>query len=209
VDERFDFIGRHKLFAVIRTDSMELALMVARAAHRAGVRLIEVTFTVPEAAQVISMLREELTYSMIGAGTVLESEQAQAAAKAGAQFVFAPNTNPEVVRVAKDNGVLACPGTATPTEVANALRLGADIVKVFPAAWLGGPSYLRALRELLPDARLVPTGGVDATNAPQYLAAGALAVGMGSTMFRREHLQARDMEAVERAARECVAAVAG
>ena len=78
-----------------------------------------------------------------------------------------------------------------------------------PGQPVRGPSYLRALRELLPDARLVPTGGVDAINAPQYLAAGALAVGMGSTMFRREHLQARDMEAVERAARECVAAVAG
>jgi 2-dehydro-3-deoxyphosphogluconate aldolase/(4S)-4-hydroxy-2-oxoglutarate aldolase len=209
VDERFGFISRHKLFAVVRTDSMELALMAARAAHRAGVRLIEVTFTVPEAAQVITMLREELTSSMIGAGTVLETDQAQAAARAGARFIFAPNTNPEVVRVAQDNGVLACPGAATPTEVTAALRLGADIVKVFPAGWLGGPPYVRALHELLPDARLVPTGGVDAGNAADYLAAGAFAVGMGSTMFLREHLQARDMEAVERTARECVASVAG
>jgi len=207
MDERLSFIGEHKVFGVIRADTMEQALVAARAMHRGGLRLIEVTFSVAEAAQVISLLREELTRSLIGAGTVLEMAQARAAAEARADFIFAPDTNPEVVRFAKERGVLACPGAATPTEVTAALRLGADIVKVFPAGWLGGPAYVRALHELLPEARLVPTGGVSAANAAEYLAAGAFAVGIGATMFPRQTLAAGDMEAIERAARDAVAAV--
>ena len=207
MDKRLAFIGEHKIFGVIRTDSMETALMAARAAHRGGVRLIEITFTVPEAPQVISILRDELAACLVGAGTVLEVEQARDAVRAGAQFVFAPNTNPDVVRVAKDAGVLACPGAATPTEITTAMRLGADMVKVYPAGLLGGPAYVRAMREVLPEVCLVPTGGVDAANAAQYLAAGAFAVGMGGTMFPREAMAARDMDAIEQAAREAVAAV--
>lgn len=207
MDKRLAFIGEHKLFGVIRTDSMETALMAARAAHRGGVRLIEITFTVPEAPQVISILREELATSLIGAGTVLDVEQARDAVRAGAQFVVAPNTNPDVVHAAKDAGLLACPGTATPTEITTALRLGADMVKVYPAGLLGGPAYVRAMREVLPEARLVPTGGVDAANAAGYLAAGAFAVGMGGTMFPREAMAARNMDAIEQAAREAVTAV--
>jgi len=209
VDERFAFIGKHRLFGVIRTDSLEQALMAARAARRGGLRLIEVTFTVPEAAQVISLLREELTGCLIGAGTVLEIEQARAAAAAGAAFIFAPDANPEVVRAAKEAGVLACPGAATPTEITAAVRLGADLVKVFPAGLLGGPAYLRALREVLPGVRLVPTGGVDIGNAAEYLACGAFAVGMGAAMFPRQALAAGDLDAIERAAREAVASVRG
>ena len=207
MDKRLAFIGKHRLFGVIRTDSMETALMAARAAHRGGVRLIEITFTVPEAPQVISILREELATSLVGAGTVLEVEQARDAVRAGAQFVVAPNTNSDVVHVAKEAGVLACPGAATPTEITTALRLGADMVKVYPAGLLGGPAYVRALREVLPEVRLVPTGGVDAANAAGYLAAGALAVGIGGTMFPREAMAARDMDAIERLAQQAVTAV--
>lgn len=208
MQDRISFIAQHKLFGVIRADSMEQALMAARAAHRGGLRLIEVTFSVPDAPQVISLLREELPGSMVGAGTVLRVEQARAAAEAGAEFVVAPDTNPEVVRFCKDRGVLACPGAATPTEIMTALRLGADLVKVFPAGLLGGPAYLRALREPLAGVRLVATGGVNAENAAEYLAAGAFAVGMGGEIFPRAALAAGDVDAVERAARECVAAVA-
>lgn len=208
MQDRISFIAQHKLFGVIRADSMEQALMAARAAHRGGLRLIEVTFSVPDAPQVISLLREELPGSMVGAGTVLRVEQARAAAEAGAEFVVAPDTNPEVVRFCKDRGVLACPGAATPTEIMTALRLGADLVKVFPAGLLGGPAYLRALREPLAGVRLVATGGVNAENAAEYLAAGAFAVGMGGEIFARAALAAGDVDAVERAARECVAAVA-
>jgi 2-dehydro-3-deoxyphosphogluconate aldolase/(4S)-4-hydroxy-2-oxoglutarate aldolase len=208
VQDRISFIARHRLFGVIRADSMEQALMAARAAHRGGLRLIEVTFSVPDAPQAISLLREELPGSMVGAGTVLRVEQARAAAEAGAEFIVAPDTNPEVVRFCKDRGVLACPGAATPTEIMTALRLGADLVKVFPAGLLGGPAYLRALREPLAGVRLVATGGVNAENAAEYLAAGAFAVGMGGEIFPRAALAAGDVDAVERAARECVAAVA-
>jgi 2-dehydro-3-deoxyphosphogluconate aldolase/(4S)-4-hydroxy-2-oxoglutarate aldolase len=207
VDKRLTFIAEHRLFGVIRTDSMETALMAARAAHRGGVRLIEITFTVPEAPQVISVLREELATSLVGAGTVLEAEQARDAVQAGAQFIVAPDTNPEVLRAAHEGGVLTCPGTATPTEITTALRLGAEMVKVYPAGLLGGPAYLRALREVLPQARLVPTGGVNAANAPEYLAAGAFAVGMGGTMFPRDAMAARDVDAIERLAWEAVSAV--
>jgi len=209
VERRLAFIGEHRLFGVIRADSMEAALMVARAAHRGGLRLIEVTFTVPEAAQVISILREELPDSLIGAGTTLVVAQARAAARAGAQFIVAPDTNPEVVRVATESSVLACPGAATPTEITTALRLGADMVKIFPAGLLGGAAYLRALREVLPGARLVPTGGVTAANAAEYLAAGAFAVGMGSTLFNREAVAARDVDAIEAAVREAATAIKG
>ena len=239
MQDRISFIAQHKLFGVIRADSAERALMAARAAHRGGLRLIEVTFSVPDAPQVISLLREELPGAMIGAGTALQLEQARAAVEAGAEFIVAPDTNPEVVRFCKDRGVLACPGAATPTEITTALRLGADLVKVFPAGLLGGPAYLRALREPLAAAglaameghsrgpfdglrvnwlchmgeplagvRLVATGGVDANNAAEYLAAGAFAVGMGGEMFPRAAVAAGDVDAVERAARACVAAVA-
>lgn len=209
MEQRLSFIEKHRLFGIIRTDSIEKALLAARAAQRAGLRLIEITFTVPEAPQVITLLRDEMPGCLVGAGTVLEVDQAQPAADAGAQFIVAPDVNPEVVRFAKERGIVVCPGTATPSEAAAALRLGADLVKVFPAALLGGPAYIRALREVLPRARLVPSGGVDATNAAQYLAAGAFALGMGTNMFPREALARQDAEAIEESVRRCIAAVAG
>jgi 2-dehydro-3-deoxyphosphogluconate aldolase/(4S)-4-hydroxy-2-oxoglutarate aldolase len=186
---------------------MEAALMVARAAHRGGLRLIEVTFAVPEAAQVISILREELADSLVGAGTTLQASQARAAARAGAQFIVAPDTNPEVVKVARESSILVCPGAATPTEITTALRLGAQMVKLFPASLLGGPAYLRALRDVLPHARLVPTGGVTVANAAQYLAAHAFAVGMGGTLFKREAVAARRIDEIEAAVREAIKAM--
>ena len=207
MQERLSFIGQHKLIGIIRADSVEQALMAARAGHRGGLRLIEVTFSVPDAAKAISLVRDELPDCLIGAGTVLDVEQARLAADAGAQFVVAPDTNPEVVNLCKERGVLACPGAATPTEIRGALRLGADLVKVFPAGLLGGPAYLRALRQPLPEVRLVPTGGVSAENAADYLAAGAFAVAMGANIFSREAIAAGDVGTIERAARESVAGV--
>ncbi len=199
-----------RLVAVIRADRPEDALFAARAMARAGVRGIEITFTVPDAAAIIRAAADELPPEVVvGAGTVLTREQADAALAAGARFLVSPVGDAWLVAMGHEAGAQVAIGGLTPTEIVAATRAGADYVKLFPGDSLGGPAYIRHLRGPLPDVSLMVTGGVTRENAAAYLAAGARSVGLGSDLAPKAMVAAGDMEALTRHAAATVAAVLG
>jgi 2-dehydro-3-deoxyphosphogluconate aldolase / (4S)-4-hydroxy-2-oxoglutarate aldolase len=170
------------IVAVVRADTSEPLVKVAKALAQGGVTAIEVTFTVPGAIDVIRQVSHQLGDSIaLGAGTVLDAETARAAILAGAEYIVAPTLNHEVIRLCRRYDKAVMPGALTPTEILAAWESGADIVKVFPAD-VGGPAYLKALRGPLPQIRLKPTGGVDLTTAESFLKAGACCLGVGSAL---------------------------
>lgn len=206
--DRLDAVRRTGVLAVLRAPDAELALEAAGALMRGGVTGIEVTYSTPDAPAVIAELRRlhgDTAY--VGAGTVTTTAQAEESAAAGAQFLVAPGTVAGLARAMLDTGLVTMTGALTPTEVMKAMSLGVDVVKIFPAS-LGGPGFLAALREPLPDAVLMPTGGVTAENLADFLAAGAIAVGAGGDLLSREALARRDWDAVEARARDYAAALA-
>ena len=172
--------------AVLRANGAPSAAAAARAIVAGGVRAIEVTMTVPDAYDVIRQLAGDGSL-ILGAGTVLTTEEVDASVEAGARFIVSPTCCPEVIARAKDHDVVAIPGAMTPTEVLAAWNHGADMVKIFPAARLG-PEYLSDLRGPLPDIPLVPTGGITDQNALAYLDAGATLLCFGSWLVDRESL---------------------
>lgn len=169
--------------AVVRAENAAQALKIADACIRAGIAAIEVTFTVPGALDVIAELAK--TYKkgevLIGAGTVLDPETARAAILAGAQFVVSPCLNEEVVRTCLRYRIACMPGAMTVREVVACMEAGADIVKVFPGE-LFGPAFIKAVKGPLPQARMMPTGGVALENTADWIKAGAVAVGVGGSL---------------------------
>ncbi len=157
------------IVAVVRSETSEPLVKVVQALAAGGVTAAEVTFTVPDAIDVIRQVRDEVGDAVVlGAGTVLDPETARAAILAGAEYIVAPTVNLDVIRLCRryDKGRHA--GRFTPTEVLTAWEAGADFVKIFPAD-VGGPAYLKALRGPLPQVRLMPTGGVDLSTAESFL----------------------------------------
>jgi 2-dehydro-3-deoxyphosphogluconate aldolase/(4S)-4-hydroxy-2-oxoglutarate aldolase len=145
---------------------------------------------------------------VVGAGTVLDPETARACILAGARFVVSPSLNPETIACCLRHGVAVIPGALTPTEIVEAATAGADLVKVFPASALGGPSYLKALKAPLPHIDLVPTGGVSLDTAAAYIAAGASALGVGSDLVDRRSLGEGQAQLITDRARQFVKLVA-
>lgn len=172
------------LVAIVRTDSADQAARIADACAQGGVAALEVTFTVPGAAAVISDLTkryrpEQIT---IGAGTVLDPETARVAILAGAQFLVSPSVNPDTARLANRYQIPYMPGAGTVRDVVEAMECGADIVKVFPGETLG-PEFIKAVKAPLPQASLMPTGGVSIENAATWIQAGAVALGVGGDLI--------------------------
>lgn len=182
---------------MIRVPSPEDALCAAEGIIAAGLPIIEVTLTIPDALSVIRELSTRFgSRALIGAGTVLGEEACTSAIDAGAEFVVSPAFEPAVIAVARSAGRAVFPGALTPTEVFQAARSGADAVKVFPANSLGGPSYVRALRGPFPNIPIIVTGGINLANIAGFLEAGVLAVGVGEAIMPRAALEARDTEAI-------------
>lgn len=177
-----DRVLKSRLIGIVRLDDLEATVACATCAIEAGLDVIEVTFTLPSAARAIERLRSENPSALIGAGTVRTLSELQDAADAGAQFLVAPGLNPQLVEAARMRGLPLIPGVFTASEVDAALRLGLELLKLFPAEPLG-PGYMASLLQPFPSARFVPTGGVSAANAAAYLNAGAAAVAMGSSLF--------------------------
>ena len=196
-----------KIVAIVRSPSSAELVSVARALLEGGIGAIEVTFTVPNALEVLNGIARELGEAIIlGAGTVLDAETARLAILAGAQFIVAPNTSQQVIRVCRRYSKVAIPGAFTPTEIVRAWEVGADIVKVFPAE-IGGPAYIRALRAPLPQIRLMPTGGVNLQTAGDFLRAGACCLGIGSQLVEPRAIAERNFSRITELARQYVSIV--
>jgi 2-dehydro-3-deoxyphosphogluconate aldolase / (4S)-4-hydroxy-2-oxoglutarate aldolase len=194
-----------RAIAILRANDHALARDALSAAVRGGFRALEVTLSTPGAIEIIADLARDKQL-LIGAGTVLTVEQARAAVQAGARFVVSPVIDTQVVVEAARLGAIAIPGCGTATELWTAHRAGAPLQKLFPAP-AGGPAWLRAVLAPMPFLRLIPTNGVDADNAAEWLAAGAFAVGCVRSLFPPEELAARAWDSIERRARALLAAV--
>src|SRR6202047_1576334 len=170
------------LFAVIRAENPDQAARIAEACGLGEVAALEITFTVPGASGVIEHLAKRFADEiLLGAGTVLDPETARIALLAGAQFVVSPAVNPDTARLCNRYQVPYMPGAGTIGEVIAAMECGADIVKVFPGEILG-PAFVKAIKGPLPQAQLMPTGGVTLQNVSEWIKAGAVAVGVGGNL---------------------------
>lgn len=170
------------LLAVIRGPSAELTVQMVEALVKGGVTGIEITYSTPNAEEVVKTLSNKFGDSiLLGMGTLTKPEQAASAKAAGAHFLVSPICEAELVKAMVGSGLLTMAGALTPTEVFQAYSLGVDVVKVFPGS-LGGPAYIKALKGPFPYIPMMPTGGVSATNAKDWFAAGVVAVGAGSEL---------------------------
>jgi len=168
---------------IIRTKSADEAMKVAEAINKGGVKILEVTMTVPNAIGVMEKVAREFHGEvLLGAGTILDAETARASILAGAKFVVTPCLNLDVIRICRRYSIPVIPGTMTPTEILTAWESGADLVKVFPIDAIGGPKYIKAVKAPLPQVGLVPTGGVTLENTPEFIRAGADAVAVGTSL---------------------------
>src|SRR5271165_5198166 len=188
----------------VRVSVTDEARFAAEAVHRAGIPIAEITMTVPKAIDVISHLAKKLPDMLVGAGTVLDSETAQRCIDAGAKFLTSPGLVTKVVDFAVKNDILVFPGALTPTEVITAWAAGADFVKIFPCAQVGGPVYLRSLKVPLPQVPLIASGGVNQLSAFNFILAGATALGIGSELMPHEAVLRRHEDQIHELARRYI-----
>ena len=193
---------------VIRAQSADEAASAIAAIQQGGVSVLEITMTVPGAIELIREVTRRATDALVGAGTVLDPENALACIDAGARFVVSPALNLATIAACREAGIAVLPGALTPTEVLTAWNAGADFVKVFPANALGGPSYLKSLKAPLPQVKLVPTGGVNLQTAKDFIKAGASALGVGADLVDLQALRRGDAELVTERARKFLSLVA-
>jgi 2-dehydro-3-deoxyphosphogluconate aldolase/(4S)-4-hydroxy-2-oxoglutarate aldolase len=180
------------ILPAIRVPSAEDARFAADEMLEAGISIVELTMTVPGALRVISELARSHPQLMVGAGTVLSLESARACINAGAAFITSPGFDLEVVDFTLKHNTASIPGALTPSEVAAALKAGADMVKIFPCAQIGGPSYIKALRAPFPDAPFIAAGGVNQVTARDFIHAGATALGIRGELIPPAAVTARD-----------------
>jgi 2-dehydro-3-deoxyphosphogluconate aldolase/(4S)-4-hydroxy-2-oxoglutarate aldolase len=195
------------IVAVIRAPHGELLADVAEALLSGGVEVMEVTFTVPKALDVLQRVAERIgDRILLGAGTVLDGETARAALLSGAEFIVSPTVNLDVIRLCRRYDKAVLPGAFTPTEIVAAWEAGADVVKIFPSD-VTGPKYIKALRGPLPHVRMMPTGGVNLDTAADFLRAGACALGFGGSLVEPKAVASGDLKRIETLARQYVTIV--
>ena len=208
IDEVIRRIGEIGIVPVVRAATVEDATRAVEAICAGGIPILEITMTIPNAVSVIShVVREHGRTALIGAGTVTTSEQAEQCIRAGAEFLVSPGLSTHVLAVAHSCAKLAIPGALTPTELMHAQDLGASLIKIFPCGNVGGPKYLQSLSGPFPNAALIPTGGVTVSNAGNYIAAGAFALGVGGDLVSAAALREGNLAKITQAARELVQAV--
>lgn len=177
-----EWIRHDKIVAIVRMADADRAVRACRELLTAGLAVIEITADRPHALSSVASLRQQLgDQALLGVGTVLDAATAEAAADAGADFCVAPNLDPDVIAACADRDMLAVPGVFTPTEIAAAQRLGLSLLKLFPCGGLR-PEFLSTLRGPFGSVGFVPTGGIDRASVGSWLAAGAAAVGLGSSL---------------------------
>lgn len=195
------------IIAIIRADSSEQLVGVAQALADGGITAVEVTMTTPNALQVITEVTARLGDRIVmGAGTVLDTETCRAAILAGAEFVVTPVTKTDVIRLCNRYGKPIASGAFTPTEALLSYESGADFVKLFPADQVG-PTYIKNILAPLPMLQIVPTGGVSPETVGDFIKAGSVAVGAGSTLIAKDALKKGDFAAITARAKQFVQAI--
>jgi 2-dehydro-3-deoxyphosphogluconate aldolase / (4S)-4-hydroxy-2-oxoglutarate aldolase len=188
---------------VVRTETAEGAIKAIEAIHRGGIRVAEITMTVPGAIRALEKVADKFGDQIVlGAGTVLDPETARACMLAGAQFFVTPNLNLATIEMCKRYSKVITPGALTPTEVVNAWQAGADAVKVFPCSAVGGAKYIKALKAPFPQIEMIPTGGVNLETLGDFLRAGACAVAVGGELIDSANVRAGKHEVFEERARQ-------
>src|ERR1700730_4808015 len=205
VDDAIQRIAEIGIVPVVRAASVDLALGAVEAVCAGGIPIVEITMTVPNATRAIREIIH--TYGnkvMAGAGTVLTASQAAECLDAGAEFLVSPGLSAPVLQIARARVKLAIPGVLTPTELMAAATEGVRVVKVFPCGNLGGPQYIRALKAPFPEIAMIPTGGANLTNAAEYFAAGAFALGVGADLVNVAALREGKTEEIIEMAKKLV-----
>lgn len=200
-------IEKTGIIPAVRVSSPQQAHFAAEMVMRARIPIAEITMTVPGAIEVISQLAKSHPDMVVGGGTVLDLETARRCLDAGAKFLTSPGLVCEVVEFAAKNDVIVFPGALTPTEVIAAWKAGADFVKVFPCAPVGGVSYIRSLKVPFPQIPLIASGGVNQNTAVGFIQAGAVALGLGSELIPHEALELHQEERILELARRFLAMV--
>jgi 2-dehydro-3-deoxyphosphogluconate aldolase/(4S)-4-hydroxy-2-oxoglutarate aldolase len=206
-------ISQHALLPLFNPDDLEVSKNVIRAAYEGGVRLFECTNRSADAysifKQLVPYVQTTMPEMVLGAGTIMDEEAAQRFYQAGAQFIVSPVISPDVADFCKKNNLFWCPGASTLNEIITAQNMGADIVKIFPANFLGGPEFVKAIKAPCPWIRVMPTGGVDGSekNLRAWFEAGVACVGIGSQLFTRETLAARDYKMIATRTKEIVTTI--
>ncbi len=200
--EILEALKKHKIIAIVRGTDSSKALKVARALYKGGVRLIEVTFNTESADMMIETIRKEMGNKMyIGAGTVLDSETAKQAIHAGAEFVLSPSTVRNMITFCNRYGKVAIPGVATPTEAVRAMQSGADLLKFFPAA-ASGSKYMQSIQGPLDHVEIIAVGGINLNNASTFMEAGAVGLGIGSSLVDNKLIVAGKFDVIKKKARK-------
>jgi len=189
------------LIPAVRVSTPEDAFLAAEAVSRGGIPIVELTMTVPKAAELLTHLRQKHPQMIVGAGTVLDVETARICLEAGARFITSPGLDLPTVEFVVKQGVAVLPGALTPSEVMAAAKAGADFVKIFPCAQMGGPAYIRALRAPFPTVSFVAAGGVNQQNVADYIQAGVAAVGVGAHLIPPRAINAKEPEWIVELAR--------
>ncbi|HXY13045.1 MAG TPA: bifunctional 4-hydroxy-2-oxoglutarate aldolase/2-dehydro-3-deoxy-phosphogluconate aldolase [Terriglobales bacterium] len=202
-----DVCNRIKEIAIIpavKVSSGDDAHFAAEAVTHGGIPIVEITMTVPGAAELISHLVRSDPKLIVGGGTVLDCETARRCVDAGAVFITAPSFNPSVVGFAAKESIAVLPGALSPTEVVTAWSAGADFVKVFPCAQVGGDGYIKALSVALPEILLIAAGGVNQHTAGNFILSGATAIGVGTELIPTEAIERRQSQRIHELARRFI-----
>ena len=199
-----DKLRAARVVPVVRTHETRHAATAVQWLRDAGLRIFEITMTIPDAPALIRELAADPTL-LVGAGTVPDRATAEDCLRAGARFIVAPWVDASLAAPCRAANAALMLGALTPGEVRAALAAGADVVKIFPASSVGGPAHIRALASVLPGVAFCPTGGVEPGNIATYLAAGAAFVGMGGALVDEKRIAAGDRAAIEAAARQVLA----
>ncbi|MBV9771557.1 MAG: bifunctional 4-hydroxy-2-oxoglutarate aldolase/2-dehydro-3-deoxy-phosphogluconate aldolase [Bryobacterales bacterium] len=192
------------LIPAVRVSTAEDAWFAAEAVSKGGIPIVELTMTVPGATELIDHLVKKYPTLLVGAGTVLDKETARDCLDAGAKFLTSPGLDLETVEFAVQQNVVVMPGVLTPSEVMGAVKAGADFVKIFPCAQVGGPAYIHALRAPFPGVSFIASGGVNQQTARDYIHVGAAALGVGSDLIPPRAIAAREHEWIVELARRFV-----
>ncbi len=191
-------LRKYRVIAVIRAQKKNLARQMALSVASAGIRLIEITWSTPQAAELIEQLAGELPDCIVGTGTLLNLKQMQQSVRAGAEFLFSPHIDQGIIQAAIRQNLPVIPGALTPTEIVTAWTQGATCVKVFPVQAVGGAGYIKSLQGPLGHIPLIPTGGVTVENAAEFLEAGAIAIGLSSELFPKHLVISEDWDSIAR-----------